>query len=169
MQAREILVEGFSRIGPAAHAVLDGLSDEQLTFAPTPQANTIAWLIWHLTRVQDDHVSDLPLAGHSREQIWHSGGWAGRFALPFDDSATGYGQSVDEVHQVRPTVKLLADYYDATYAATQEFLGAITDSDLDIVVDTNWDPPVTMGVRLVSVIDDSLQHLGQAAYLRGLL
>ncbi|GAB20433.1 hypothetical protein GOEFS_115_00730 [Gordonia effusa NBRC 100432] len=169
MKATDILADGFSRIHENVHAVVTGLDAGQLTYQPGPQANTIAWLVWHLTRVQDDHVSDLPLAGEKREQVWRTGGFARRFALPFDESATGYGQSIEEMSAVRASARDLVDYYDATHAATQDFLASITDDDLNTVVDTRWNPPVTMGARLVSVVDDDAQHIGQAAYIRGLL
>jgi hypothetical protein len=48
-------------------------------------------------------------------------------------------------------------------------LAGLPDGELDRVVDRRWDPPVTMGVRLISIADDCLQHVGQASYLRGLL
>ncbi|NMO02298.1 DUF664 domain-containing protein [Gordonia sp. TBRC 11910] len=169
MRTTDVLADGFSRIQENVHAVVTGLGVEQLAYQPGPQANSIAWLVWHLTRVQDDHVSDLPLNGTKREQVWRTGDFVRRFALPFDAAATGYGQTLDEVAAVRVPAQGLIDYYDATHAATLRFLESITDDDLDVVVDTRWDPPVTMGVRLVSVIDDDAQHIGQAAYVRGLL
>ena len=55
------------------------------------------------------------------------------------------------------------------HARTVAHLAGLSEADLDRVVDERWDPPVTLGVRLVSVISDDLQHAGQAAYLRGLV
>jgi uncharacterized damage-inducible protein DinB len=166
MDANGVLLDGFERIREAVHQVLDGLDPDQLAFRPGPEANSIAWLVWHLTRIQDDHVAGV--AG--TEQVWTAGGWMTRLALPFEAGATGYGQSSDEVSrvQVRATEELRA-YFDAVHAQTVEFLGTDRAADLDQVVDRRWDPPVTMGVRLVSVITDDLQHTGQAAYVRGLL
>ena len=128
-------------------------------------ANSIAWLVWHLLRVQDDHVADV--AG--TEQVWTAQGYAGRFGLPFDERATGYGQTAEEVGQVRVAADLLREYADAVTDATLAFLATVGPDDLDRVVDERWDPPVTLGVRLVSVVDDDAQHLGQAAYVKGLL
>lgn len=169
MRPTDILADGFHRIQENVHAVVSGLGVEQLAYQPGPQANSIAWLVWHLTRVQDDHVSDLPLNGATREQVWRTHDFVRRFALPFDDAATGYGQTLAEVAAVRVPGQDLIDYYDATHAATLSFLASLSDEDLDVVVDTRWDPAVTMGVRLVSVVDDDAQHIGQAAYIRGLL
>ena len=162
----ELLIDGFERVRDAVHEVLDGIDEDALTARLDPDANTIAWLIWHLTRVQDDHVAGV--AG--TEQRWTAAGWAHRFDLPFDDGAHGYGQSSDEVAQVREvSAEQLAGYYDAVHQATVDYLRGLRDADLDRVVDERWDPPVTAGVRLVSVISDDLQHAGQAAFVRGVL
>ncbi|MBO0708122.1 MAG: DinB family protein [Candidatus Dormibacteraeota bacterium] len=165
MNVSELLQDAFDRIQEEAHQAVTGLSREQLAARPGPDANSIAWLVWHLTRVQDDHVSEV--AG--RSQTWVAAGWVRRFGLPFGEEATGYGQTSDQVGQVQVDGEELLGYLDATAAATKAFLSTLTDSDLDRVVDRNWTPAVTLGVRLVSVVSDDLQHVGQAAYVRGLL
>ena len=166
MTVDEVLADGFSRVHEVVHEVVRGLSADQLSYRPHPAANSIGWLIWHLTRVQDDHVADV--AG--TEQAWLAEGWSGRFGLPFDDQATGWGHSAHDVGAFQvASSELLTGYHDAVYARTLAFVRTVTESDLDRVVDTRWDPPVTLGVRLVSVIDDDAQHAGQAAYVRGLI
>ncbi|MFW0796249.1 DUF664 domain-containing protein [Gordonia sp. CPCC 205515] len=165
MRSTDVLTDGFSRVAENVHAVLDGITPEQLAHRPTPDANTIAWLIWHLTRVQDAQIADV--AG--TDEVWTASGFYDRFALPFDTSASGYGQTPTEVGQVVVTdPSLLADYYDATHRVTAGYLADLSDDDLDRVVDKNWNPPVTLGVRIISILDDDAQHVGQAAYLRGL-
>ena len=162
----DLLTDGFSRIREGVHEVCDDLTAEELAFRPGPRANSIGWLIWHLTRVQDDHVAGV--AG--TEQAWTGDGWSGRFGLPFPDSASGYGQTPEQVASFKvSSAELLTGYYDAVHARTLDYVRTLTDADLDRVVDERWDPPVTLGVRLVSVIDDDAQHVGQAAYVRGLL
>lgn len=165
MSGPDVLADGFSRIREIVHDVLDGLGDAALEYRVDSDANSICWLIWHLTRVQDDHVADA--AGIS--QVWITGGWNERFALPLEIGDIGYGHTSDEVAAVRAPASLLADYHDATYRRTIEVLRELTDADMDKVVDEGWDPPVTMGTRLVSVLADDLQHVGQAAYVRGLI
>jgi hypothetical protein len=165
MNVADVLTDGFDRIREVVHEAADGLTAKQLAWQVQDGANSIAWLIWHLTRVQDDHIADV--AG--TEQVWTSGGWSDRFGLPFDDSATGYGHSAEEVAQVRvKSAKLLTDYYDAVHESSVKYLSGLSGSDLDVVIDEAWNPPVTLGVRLISVLSDDLQHAGQAAYLRGL-
>jgi hypothetical protein len=165
MDTADLLVDAFGRIGGIVHRVVDGLSPEQLAFRPGDDANSIGWLVWHLTRIQDDHLAD---AG-GMSQVWTAQGWAERFALPFPDSATGYGHSSADVAAVRVGAAELVGYYDAVHRQTVEHVRTIAGDDLDRIVDRSWDPPVTLGVRLVSVIADDLEHAGQAAYVRGLL
>jgi hypothetical protein len=162
---RDVLADAFTRVREEVGAAVDGLTEEQLAHRVDPGANSIAWLVWHLLRVQDDHVAEV--AG--REQVWTAAGWAARFGLPFADSATGYGHGPDEVGRVRATAELLTGYADAVTGQTLDHLRGVEGDDLDRVVDERWDPPVTLGVRLVSVVSDDLQHAGQAAFVRGVL
>lgn len=166
MNPADVLVDAFGRIQQIVHRVVDDLTPDQLSFRLNGNANSIAWLIWHLTRIQDDHVADA--AGI--EQVWISGRWAERFALPFRKSDTGFGHSSDEVAAVRiDPPELLSGYHDAVYEQTLEYVKGLSQSDLDRIVDESWDPPVSLGVRLVSVVSDDLQHAGQAAFVRGIL
>jgi len=158
-----MLTDSFGRIRSLVVSVTTGLDEEALGHQVGPGANPIGWLVWHLARVQDDHVADA--AGV--DQVWPS--WRERFDLPFDDLATGYGQTAEEVAEIRVGADLLVGYHADVHALTQRYLDTLTPDELERVVDDRWDPPVTVGVRLVSVIGDCLQHLGQAAYVRGLI
>jgi DinB family protein len=161
-----LLLELYGRIPPLARDAVDGLDAAQLTKAPAPGRNTIGWLIWHLTRVQDHHVAELL----DTDQLWVGGDWARRCGLDPDPSNTGYGHSPAEVAAVRPEgPEVLLGYLDAVCDRTRTMLEGLGPADLDRIVDRRWDPPVTLGVRLVSIADDGLQHVGQAAYVRGLL
>jgi uncharacterized damage-inducible protein DinB len=165
MNTADLLADAFARIRDEVHAAIDGLSDERIARRPTEGTNSIGWLVWHLLRIQDDHVADV--AG--LEQVWTAQGWADRFALPFEPGETGYAHTAPDVANVRVSADLLAAYNDAVHAQSATYVASLTDSDLDRIVDQRWDPPVTLGVRLVSVVADDLQHVGQAAYVRGLL
>jgi len=160
MTSAELLVDAFGRIRGVIHRVVAGLTPEQLAFRVDPEANSIAWLVWHLTRIQDDHVAGV--AG--TEQVWISQGWVERFGLPFDPRDTGYGHRAEEVAAVQvDSGELLVGYYDAVHEQTARYVERLGDADLARIVDRSWDPPVTLGVRLVSVVADDLQHAGQAA------
>ncbi len=166
MNVADLLVEGFSRVQGTVRTAVDGLTAEQLGTRPDGEANSIAWLVWHLTRVQDDHVADV--AG--TEQVWTGQDWLSRFGLPFPAGDTGYGHRPADVEAVRvEDPDLLTGYYDAVHAQTVRYLEGLGEQDLDRIVDEAWDPPVSLGVRLISVLDDDIQHAGQAMYVRGLL
>jgi Protein of unknown function (DUF664) len=165
MTVAELLRDLFGRVATNVHGAVEGLDLDAVTLRVDSTANSISWLVWHLTRVQDDHVAEV--AG--TEQVWTADGWAARFGLPFDDDAIGYGHGSDEVAAVRADADLLLGYHDAVHARTLRYVDGLVDADLDRVVDRRWDPPVTLGVRLVSVADDDLQHAGQAAFVRGIV
>jgi uncharacterized damage-inducible protein DinB len=166
MNSAALLADAFGRIREIVHRTVTGLTPEELAVRLDEEANSIGWLVWHLTRVQDDHVAGV--AG--TEQAWTAGGWADQFGLPFPPGELGYGQSSAQVAQVRvESADLLTGYYDAVHEQTLRFVRGLRDEDLDTVVDRSWDPPVTMGVRLVSVLSDDFQHAGQAAFIQGIL
>ncbi len=166
MDAIDVLREAHSRVPGLARGAVEGLTPEQLAWAPAEGANPIGWLVWHLARGQDAQVAEV--AG--RPQVYLEGGWAARFGREPDADDTGYGHGPDDVRAVRPdSAEALLGYLDAVHAATAAWLGTLAPSDLDRVVDEGWDPPVTLGARLVSIVDDDVQHAGQAAYVRGLL
>ncbi|GAB2473745.1 DinB family protein [Jatrophihabitans fulvus] len=164
--AIDLLLDAYGRVRERVHAVLEDADETVLTARLDPEANTVGWLVWHLLRVQDDHVAGV--AG--TEQVWTSKGWHERFGLPFAPEAHGYGHSSDDVAQVRDVpVADFRGYADDVLDATEAYLRTLRDDDLARVVDENWDPPVTLAVRLMSVVDDDLEHAGQAAFVRGVL
>jgi len=167
MNVNEVLIDGYSRISQILNRTLPGLTPEQLVFRPTEEANSIAWLVWHLTRIQDHHISGL--AG--KEQLWVTNGWHERFGKPADPSDTGQRYTAEQVAEIRPSdVQLLLDYHDAAYQRSVEFIKTLSESDLDRELnEPQWTPLPTVGVRLVSVIADNTQHAGQAAYLKGII
>jgi Protein of unknown function (DUF664) len=161
---RELLRDAFTRLIEHVDELTDGLTDEQANYRPSPNANSIAWLIWHSARVQDVQLA--PIAGI--DQVWTTEGWVDRFGLDLPRNDTGYGHSPEDVAKVQASADLLARYYHAVHQVTLEFVDGVTAEDLARVVDRNWDPPVTASARLVSILDDCVQHLGQAAYVLGI-
>ncbi|MEU9117227.1 DUF664 domain-containing protein [Streptomyces sp. NPDC048483] len=162
----ELLTDAFWRIREVVDDVLSGLGTDELSARIDENANSIGWLVWHLTRIQDDHIADA--AG--TEQIWTAQGWYERFALPFADADTGFGHSPEDVAAVRDVSRqLLNGYHGAVHDNTVRYIKGLHVKDLERIVDEGWAPPVTLGVRLMSVIADDLQHAGQAAFIRGVL
>ncbi len=165
--ARELLRDAFTRLVEHVDALTDDLSEDVSSYRPTTsneQANSIAWLIWHSARITDAQVADI--AGI--DQVWFTGGWVDRFALDLPRDAHGYGHTADEVGKVRAPADLLAGYYHAVHKMTLSYIAGVTAGELARIVDENWSPPVTASARLVSIVDDCAQHLGQAAYLKGI-
>ena len=173
MTSAGLLVDAFDRVRSTVSQTVSGLDPAQLAYRVTPDANPVGWLVWHLTRVQDDHLA----AAFGVPQMWSEGGWAARFGLRAGSMETGYGHTSAQVNgfsaamsaAVTPPSDLLTQYHDATYEQTVALVSGIVDDDLERVVDTSWRPPVTLGVRLVSVVNDGMQHAGQAAFVRGIL
>jgi uncharacterized damage-inducible protein DinB len=166
MKVNDLLTEAFDRLPELVGSAVRDLTPQQLRRAPADGANPIGWLVWHLSRVQDHHVAQLL----DTPQVYLSGNWAGRFGLDPDPDDIGYGHTPEQVTAVAPeSWQALVDYYAAVSGRTREYLDGLRPDDLDRVVDEGWDPPVTLGVRLVSVLNDDTQHVGQAAYVRGLI
>jgi hypothetical protein len=161
---QDLLRDAFTRLIEHVDEITDGLDDAVSTYRPTPDANTVAWLLWHSARVQDAQVADV--AGV--EQAWTVGGWVDKFDLDLPRDDTGYGHSSEDVAKVQASAQNLAGYYRAVHELTLDYVAKLDADELERVIDENWDPPVTVSVRLVSVIDDCAQHLGQAAYVRGI-
>jgi uncharacterized damage-inducible protein DinB len=162
----DVLTEAYGRLPDLVRRAVDGLDADQLSIRPGGTANSVAWLIWHLSRVEDSHFAEA--FGH--EEVWLAHGYADRWALELDRDDTGYGHSPDQVGAVRVgSAQQLLDYFDAVHQLAQSLIAGLADEDLQRVVDEHWDPPVTLLVRLVSVVDDAVQHAGQAAYARGMI
>ncbi|MFW6174363.1 MAG: mycothiol transferase [Chloroflexota bacterium] len=166
MEPKDLLLDAYGRIRENIHRALDGLTAEELAYRPEEHANSAAWLVWHLTRIQDDHVSEI--AGE--EQAWASGPWARRLGMQPDPSITGFGHTSEQVAAVRPDgPDVLLEYHDTVADRTARYLATVTPDELDRVIDERYTPVVTVGVRLVSVIGDNTQHAGQARYVRGII
>jgi hypothetical protein len=165
MNAGGVFLEAFGRIGELVKRSVEGADAAGLAYRPEPGANSIAWLVWHLTRVQDEHVSDA--AG--LEQAWITEGWHERFGMAPDPHNTGRGHGPDEVAAIPADPRLLLAHNEAIAKRSAAYLATVDEAELDRIIDRSWDPPVSVGVRLVSVISDNVQHAGQALYLRGIV
>lgn len=169
MPSAELLTDAFGRVRETVSAVVPGLTPQQLAHRLDADANPISWLIWHLTRIQDDHIA----GAFGVSQVWAEGGWAARFGFPADTLGIGYGHTSEQVAEVSATTsaagKLLVEYHEAVHEQTIRHVSPVTDADLARVIDRSWTPEVTLGVRLVSVINDNTEHVGQAAFIRGIL
>lgn len=166
MDHRDILIDAARRPIDSARQVLEGIGPDVLNHMPDGEHSSIAWLIWHAARQQDAQIAELAEA----PQVWQADGWAQRFALERPIGATGFADSPAEVAKVRiADPALLNGYLEAVVTRVSDYIACLSTADLDDIVDVQWVPPVTRGVRILSTIDDAVAHVGQAAYLRGLL
>lgn len=166
MTSIDVFTEAFGRLPDLVRGAVDGLDAHQLSLRPSGSANSIAWLVWHLTRVEDSHFAEA--FGH--DELWLASAYADRWGLALDREDTGYGHSPDQVDAVRVgSTQQLLDYFDAVHSLAASLIAGLDDGDLRRVVDERWEPPVTLLARLVSVLDDTVQHAGQAAYARGII
>lgn len=163
---RAVLLDGFGRIAEGVREVVAGLAPDDLSWRPKGADNSIGWLLWHLCRQQDAQLSSI--AGE--EEAWTAGGWVDRFDLSYAREEMGYGQDAGEARAFRvEDPQLLTRYAEAVHDISRRLVERLDAEDYDVVIDTSWDPPVTVGVRVYSVLEDSAKHLGQAEYLKGML
>ena len=165
MESNAIVIDALGRIQNTIRRVLDGMTPDQLYYRPAENSNSTAWVIWHLTRVQDHHISDMG----GLEQLWTSEGWHARFGMEADGKNTGTGHTPRDVAKIQPDAETLQSYYDAVYERTKTVLSSLTSEDMDRELDEpQYNPLPTIGVRCASIISDNTQHVGQAAYIKGL-
>ena len=167
MEWQELIIDGYGRILQVLEEALDRLTQDDLNQQPRPDCNSMGWLTWHLTRVQDDHIASLM----GKDQLWTSEGWHARFNRAPEPKDIGFGHSSKDVAAFQsPDVKTLLGYHRAVLERTKGYIATLSLSDLDRELNEPWYKPLpTVGVRLISIMSDSLQHAGQIAYLRGLL
>ena len=165
MEGPELIAEALGRVNQILHRSLDNAPPDTLNRMPTEGTNSIAWLAWHLTRVHDDHLSDL----EGQPQLWIAGDWHKKFGMPPNEKETGGGHTLEQVAAFRvESVDVLLDYNDAVLERTKAFLATLDSAALDRELDEpQYTPLPTVGVRLVSVVSDNTQHAGQIGYLRG--
>jgi hypothetical protein len=166
MEWHDLLADGYGRVLEFLDSVLVGLTQDDLNWQPRHDGNSIGWLTWHLTRQQDAQIASLM----GEEQLWVKEGWHSSFNRPADPEDSGFGHTPEQVAAFRaPDARILLDYQRAVLERSKRYFLTLAGTDLDRKLDEPWFQPLpTVGVRLVSIMEDSMLHAGQAAYLRGL-
>ena len=166
MEWNDLLSDSYGRVPEVLERVLKGLNQDDLDWQPRPDCNSIGWLAWHLTRQQDAQISALM----GEEQLWVKEGWHARFNRPPDAGDIGFGHSPEQVAAFKsPDAETLLSYHRAVLERSKQYFLTLSKTDLDEELDEPWFQPLpTVGVRLISIMDDAMIHAGQAAYLRGL-
>lgn len=165
MDALDLLRDLTSRPRDAAERLRPDLNPVTLNARPGGHDNSVAWLLWHSGREIDAQLAGLS----GEEQLWTAQGYAERFDLGSEGDGIGYGHTPEQARRILVgDADLLLGYLDATLEAVLAYLDRLTADDLADVIDEEWDPPVTRGARLISIVDDAIQHLAQAAYALGM-
>ena len=166
MEWHYLLAYGYGRVLESLDNVLHGLSEDDLNWQPSHDCNSIGWLAWHLTRQQDAQISALM----GEEQLWNKDGWHSKFNRPDDPKDIGFGHTPEQVAAFKsPDVQTLLGYHRAVLERSTRYFLSLTKNGLDRELDEpRFHPLPTVGVRLVSIMDDAVIHAGQAAYVRGL-
>jgi hypothetical protein len=167
MDGAEVVADALGRVNRILHRAIDGVAVETLNAQPTPESNSMAWLAWHLCRVQDHHISDLLEV----PQLWVSDGWHEKFGMAKDQKEIGTGHTLEQVAALKVDSGALSlGYADAVYDRAKQYLATVKPGDLEAEIDEpQYNPLPTVGVRLVSIISDNTQHAGQVMYARGLV
>ena len=166
MEWNDLLSDGYGRVPEVLERVLKGLTQDDMDWQPRPDCNSIGWLAWHLTRQQDAQIAALV----GEEQRYIKDGWYARFNRPPDAGDIGFGHSPEQVSAFKsPDKDVLLSYQRAVVERTKAYFLTLSKDDLDRELDEPWYQPIpTVGVRLISIMDDAIIHAGQAAYIRGL-
>src|SRR5699024_1481813 len=167
MDAIKVLQDLVARPSQALDNFWDDLDPSRLNNHPGGHPNSIAWLIWHTARETDAQIA--PLA--DQEQVWTADGFDARFGLTDVHRGTGevgLGQSAEQARAVTVEAtpegkRLLREYLDPVYAMATRWIATLNETELDRVIDDQFDPRVTLGIRVISVLDDVTQHIEQTA------
>ena len=166
MEWHDLLADCYGRVIEFLENVLEGLTEDELNWQPNQDCNSIGWLTWHLTRQHDAQVASLI----GEDQLWINDGWHAKFGRAPDPQDIGFGHTLEQVTAFKsPDIQTLLDYHSAVLERSKNYFFTLSETDLDRKLDEPWFQPLpTVGVRLNSILEDSLLHAGQAAYVRGL-
>ena len=168
MEWQQLIIDFFVRISQELERVVSGLTIEDLNQQPNPDCNSIGWLAWHLTRSHDRNLSELA----RKQQLWVKDKWHAKFNRAPDPTDTGFNHSPDDVRAFRsPDGKTILEYHNAVLELAKQYIdNNLSENDLKRRVKSPTLKNVaTVRRRLLGIISEGLQHVGQAAYVRGLL
>ena len=160
----EFYLETVGRADVTLKRAMEGLTDAELRQQVAgPQSNPIGWLVWHLTRTRDSIVANFS----GTKTLWETE-WAAKLGM--DANPPQY--KPEDVHTFDPkSVDLLMGFFGAVEKHTADIVGKLNDADLERMVQpmVQGRPPASVAARLGVILNDNIQHIGQVAYLRGML
>ena len=167
MEWKDLIIQNFDISLDRLVSYLDGLTQEDLNWQPKPDCNSIGWITWHLIRVIDKGIS----ISANEEQLWIKAGWSSKFDRPADPDDTGNRQTPEQAAAFKsPDKDTLIGYCRAAADNLRNWLNKLDSTDLDREFDDEYSQMLpTVGSRVNVIVRDTQQHLGQIAYIRGLL
>jgi hypothetical protein len=166
MELHEMLAVGYSGILRTLDYTLKGLTKEDINWQPKPDCNSIGWMVWHPIRFQDMQISEFM----GEEQLWIKDGWYKKWGRKADPKESGGGMTPEDLTKFKsPGAATVLAYAKAVVERSQKYFPTLKKADLDKILKGGPHKPYpTVGMMLMIILSDSLQHAGQAGYVRGL-
>ncbi len=176
MELKEFIEKVLADYRHRLFLALDGLTPEELAWRPGPEANSIAFIVWHVARAEDRWFQRF---ARESTEVWIREDWSHKTGIPEED--TGHGYTAEQVARF-PMVKGedLRQYFEAVRKETLSFLRGLASKDFDITPQREPAPDrpralsskpfegCTIGRMFRQIVAEFNQHLGQIQYLRGL-
>ncbi len=143
------------------------LSDSQLSWSPTPRSHSLAFVLWHIPRCDDNYLR-VHIQGHT--EIWREEGWFQWWGL--DSESTGMMLDDGAAAQISlPGKNDLLSYARRVWDELAEFVAGLGPEELARPVDQ---VERTSGMTTGQVITTHIyghdnRHLGEMEYVKGLL
>ena len=164
MRIGEFIEKSLAESNGYVNEAIKGLSTDQLAFRPQRHSNSIAFLLWHLARVEDLWINRILLGG---KEIYELGGWYKKFGTPAQDSGFGYDVKTLDAWPI-PKLELLRAYAAAVREKTKVYINALNTKKMDESKDFGWSRG-TIGSALSHLITEVGEHTGQIGYIRGIM
>jgi hypothetical protein len=165
MSAADLYLDALRRSDEGLKRAVEDLTGEELRNQPAGTgSNPIGWLVWHLTRTRDSIIASI----NGAPTVWDGGGWASRFGMEGELPRF----MPDNVHTFDPKdFETLMGYFDEVAGQSAKVVEALSDEDMSRMVESAVPgrPAQPVVARLGVILNDNIQHIGQVAYLRGLL
>ncbi|MFC1994682.1 DinB family protein [Chloroflexota bacterium] len=164
MDTKELILASLEQSKGYLSKALDGLTQEEAAWSPRAECNSIAFISWHIARVEDFFVNR---ALQRKDELYESEGWQEKLGTP--PKEVGYQYTVGQLCAWPvPQLEVLRAYADSVREKTLAFLKHLAPARLSEVPRPDRSPD-SIGVTLGRISTEIALHVGQIAYLRGML
>lgn len=162
MEAKEVIIKSLGQSRRFLLNALDELTQEEVAWSPNPECNSIAFILWHIARLEDVFINSVI---QGERELYEKEGWREKLGTPTGDTGTRYTEEMLRVWPV-PEMEVLQGYADSVREKTLVFLESIPPEKLSEVPRPDRSPD-TMGALLGGLSTEIAMHVGQICYLRG--